>query len=495
MSRLALSLALLLAAAPARAQQAPVPIPYDGTEVFGHILKHYKLDPVPDPSSFDPAQAVVIVFGDPGNDLDKRLPMQWVPWQGRGHSWRSGNDLDKRLPMQWLRGFLQRGANVLVAGETMTQVAPGLTLGEEVLVPAELGYRGQAACPWIATSHLAQGHPIFLGVQQGLATNCPRSLRVDGEATHRPLAWLPVRSSQARKQNEGGNPWVRSALEFLGRFGDPIYMAGSPADAPPTGRVLVLGGHGVFMNCMLVQRDCDNFQFACNCVHWLCEGKNGQKRKKALFLVNGRVIDNFQMSLLPPPPPVPMPTAALLDRLLASWEDEGFFRRLLFSEPDLPALLARGLLMTATLLLLLYGARKLLAGRYHAETAVPLLVGPAAAADGPPVGLERRHEELLARGNLHEAAQALARAWFHAHAAIVPSRWFGDLRDTAPDVVITGSFWRRWQLQRQLAWAWNVAQSGSTVRVSKRGLRVLARALANLTEAAEAGELRLQGKE
>jgi hypothetical protein len=480
MRRLALALAMLLLATTAHAQEAPLVIAEGGTEVFGHIMHHYgKLQPVLDPTAgLDAHKTVLIDFGK----LDRRL----VANKGR--------------PLHAVHQFLVRGGNVLLAGDldverTLPARTPsilepwGLALDKPIKVLPHEGYQGLQDCPRIEQHTLPLLHPLFLGVQRDLATNCPRSLKLKGPL---PLPDLEVlarlsqfSASLAQQTRDLDDGW-RWLAEQFGRALDPIYMVGSPASAPPQGRLLILGGHGIFTNCMLVQADCDNFTFAVNCIRWLREGPQGP-RTHALFRVDGEIVGRFDLPLVAPPPPIPMPTAALLDRLAADLEDEGFFQELLKEDQDLANSLVQGLLITITVLLLLYGAHHLLAGRYHAETSVPLLVGPAA-----PAKQRRRHEELLTRDNLWEEAQALARAWFHEHCALAPTHWYGEQQTAELAFAVVGSFWRRWRLQRQLQSVWELACPGPLGRVSKRRFVALGRNLADLSRAVQAGELLIE---
>ena len=53
--------------------------------------------------------------------------------------------------------------------------------------------------------------------------------------------------------------------------------------------VLVVAGHGMFMNGMMVQSDNDNFDFANNAVRWLRESSTGIRRGGAFFVVDSEV--------------------------------------------------------------------------------------------------------------------------------------------------------------------------------------------------------------
>jgi hypothetical protein len=420
--------------------QAPT-VPYDGTEVFCHLLhQEGRLHPLRDLLAIDPQQSLLIVFGDLGGLLTN----------------------EKLLP-GGLEQYWRRGGNILLAGDVLEapERAERRVLGlwqlrfaEWVRTPAA-GYRGHASCPFIGMDRLARTHPLFAGMRQGLATNGPRSLRVSADSTLQVLARLPT----------------SGAAGVVARGAEPVYAVASPEAAPRQGRVLVIAGHGIFMNCMLVQRDCDNLLFASNCIRWLRESPTGTPRPLALFIVDGKVIDRFDVSLAPPLPPIPLPGAALLDQLLADLEDEDFFRRWLASVPGLIGRAIHGLVITATILLLLYGCKKLLTGRYHLETTEPLSVGLSVR------GWAQRHEEMLARNSFAEPARSLAQAWFRERGI--------------PDVMV-GSFWQRRRLRRQVREAWKLAQPDSTARVSRRRFLALAQSLATLTAAFEAGQLRFR---
>lgn len=338
--RAALTMLLLLLACGSAGAQATQGLPFDGVEVFSHVLHDYgKLRPAT-PAGANPQDTVVIAFGATRRDTLTQL-------YAAGANLLIACDTPGRLGMWVADAKINTGWGTVV--RPVTSASDG-------------GYRGHAACPLLRREALPTSHPLFIGLQQDLATNNPRSLlRIDpGSGLHVLARLAQGREDWLEQFDEGWRPWVRGAAGFFG----PIHIAGSPADAPPERRVVVLGGYGIFTNCMLVQPDCDNFAFACNCVRWLKAGRGGRQRTHAVFMVDDKVVDDFTPSLQAP---APMPSAALLDQLLADLEDEGFFRNFLRGQPRVNMLLIQGILIGATTALLAYAAKKLLAARDHPD--------------------------------------------------------------------------------------------------------------------------------
>jgi hypothetical protein len=457
--RSAATLLLLLCASGTALAQPPRPtVPFDGVEVFAHILYHVgKLKPVAASDAFEPARTAIIVFGD------MRVRK------------------DTALTTADLARLAAAGGSLLIACDRANLWNWSVELGEPIRVAAG-GYRDNPDCPLLHAETLQRTHPLFLGLQRGLATNSPRALKPLPGGALPVLARVPAADVEGWLDNldDAARPWLRGPARIVAGALGPTYMVGSPAHAPPEARTLVLGGHGMFMNCMLVQPDCDNFAFACNCIHWLRAGPGGRDRSHALFIVDGKVVEHFNPSLTPP---MPVPSAALLDQLLTDLEDERFLQRLIESEPDVHIGLLRGLLIAATLSLVLYSVKKLLAGRHTTDT----IRLPAPDDDALVL---RRRDELMASGNLAEAAQALARSWFHEHAGLGPESWFGATPAVEP--VAAGPFWRRWQLERQLRRLWDLAAAATPARrVSPRELLSLRTTMTQLSAAVQEHRLEI----
>src|SRR5205085_12120996 len=120
-------------------------------------------------------------------------------------------------------------------------------------------------------------------------------------------------------------------------------------------------GHGVFINGMLIQTDNDNFAFAWNTVGWLADGPAG-KREYALFIEEGDVVPNFKLPLSKFGP-VPVPSLHVINRMIRGLEKENFFNRLVDDNIGKDRIL-RGLVLLATAFAFIWGAWRLMHGRF-----------------------------------------------------------------------------------------------------------------------------------
>ncbi len=262
------------------------------------------------------------------------------------------------------------------------------------------------------------------------------------------------------------------------------YMVGSPKNAPPDGRVLLIAGHGMFMNGMMVQKDNDNFDFAGNLVRWLRESSSGEKRTRALFMVDSEVVTNFDMKLTGMPP-IPVPTVEHLNRLLRGLEEERFFQKLL---ADLFGVyLGRFiaiLVAIATFVLLIYGAKKFLEGRVHLETGVPSMVGLLPAQNSARPMEERSRARLRLNGDFSAECRQLALDWLRAEFDVTPDRWRAEVQ---AELVVDGSFWSRSKLRRQADLVLVLARAAGNA--SRHDFFRLVEALRNLTAALREGRV------
>jgi hypothetical protein len=419
-----LALALLTAPLPAQDAKQTRTIAFDGVEVFRFLLKEngfQSIDDIRALAKLPAVETVVIVFGT----MDGLSPLSDIV----------GN----------LTRFREAGGNLLIASDyaESKQLSPlgvGI-LGLPVEQAADHAYRDTPSCPRL--TDFGSANPALFVSVHSLATNRPSCLVLQRDSDLQTLASFPSDCGLVLPR-----PPVFLSLRAL-RRGRPVpYIVGSPASLGPHGRALVLAGHGVFTNGMLLQRDNDNFLFANNCLKWLREGPEGRARTRALFLVDGEIVTSFDASLQPPPLPIPMPTTKLVNQLLQGLERERFFQRLLEDNLDLDAVV-RGILLIGTVLLLCYAAKKLFAARHRTETAAPIVVGPFAT--GPPDGpwIEQRHRA-QAEGNYYgEQAVALSRQWFVEAAGLPATHWL-DPAAAAPDVVFQASWWHRRRLAREL---------------------------------------------
>jgi hypothetical protein len=441
-SRLLILIVIVCAVWPGivRAQQETKrTLSFDGPEVFCHILNHDRLKPIQRIADIhdEPHKTMLIVFGDP--------------------SWLDGK----------LRDFLDRGGSLLVATDHAYDFEDvEITVGK-VTQEKSLAYRGIPSCPKLSMQELpnlfpdGSKHPLFRFLDGNIATNCPSTIDLRNVGSpYRPLAGFTSRAGPRQS-----------------------HIIGSPRDAPPGGRAVFLAGHGVFMNGMMLQPDNDNFAFALNTVRWLREGPDGAPRTQAFFMVDGQVIEDFDMNLSPPLPPPPMPTAEMMNRLLRGWEDERFFHQLLdqLSGRDITRIVMIVFALTS-FVFLLYGLKKFMESRHQPETAVPRMIGtPPAATD---TGAEERKRAVLRQADYWQASRTLVRDWFQREFAISADRWQPGFDASIQG---TGFFWSRWRVQGHAARVLRLANAVKPTHMSQREFRLLIEALRELTYAIRDG--------
>jgi hypothetical protein len=264
-------------------------------------------------------------------------------------------------------------------------------------------------------------------------------------------------------------------------------MIGSGKNAPPRGRALYIAGHGMFINAMMAQTDNDNFEFANNAVHWLREGpKDGPQHSRVLFCVDGEIITDFDMKFTPPTPRIPMPEAEAFNRLARGLQNEKFLQRK-FAEllgPRMARLIAI-VLALVTFGLLIFGLRKLMAGRHHLETKAPTLLGPAPPGRTPS---EERSQALLRQGDFRSAVRRLALDWLQQEFDVTPDRW---LTSIDAGFQATGPVWSRWRLEQQANAVLDLARSADGSRQSRHQFFVLVETLRALSAAVKDGRLAL----
>jgi len=412
-----LAMGLCLLARPEAGAQAPAgSIPFAGTQVFRRHVLHdlFKLVPATTPAEIykKPQSSLLVVFGET-QSLDKA-----------------------DITPHRLDAFLAQGGAVLIASD---RPDAGLLRSWGLSIPGKLvhqneqaAYRLEEGCPLL--DHFTEPrHPLFQGLTRGLATNQPSYL-VQVNLSLQVLATFPRTCWIA--QDHG----VRVGL---GDFAP--YIAGSDRSANSPGRMLVIAGHGAFMNGMMAQPDNDNLIFACNCVRWLTEGG---KRKRVLFLEEGTVQGSFDVPLQQLPLP-PIPSSQIINKIVRGLEEENFFNRLLANYLD-P--IKRTLVLLLSGLLLVYGLARLLRARQPIEPGVPLLAGGTLPAQAELPVMNQRYRDVVRGGNLWEAARDLARSCFDK----VGEPWHGHAARVPPMVVAVG--WRRrLRLARKVRHLWELA--------------------------------------
>src|SRR5262249_10362954 len=226
----ALLIGLSRAGSPQKATVPPL-----GSHAFRHICNLFRLQPLPSIKALlraDPNDVVLVVFGDTAALDDVALATGGLPqFVNKGGALLVATD---RPDGGRLNGF-----GVTISGVQVHQD------------PQKGAYHGKPACPWL-TDGLGTRHPLFQGLTRGLATNQP-SFIAWRERTLSRLAGFPP---DCFHEIPLGKKVIRL---FVPTNAD--YAVGSRANDQP--RVLILAGHGVFLNSMLAQRDNDNFLFAC----------------------------------------------------------------------------------------------------------------------------------------------------------------------------------------------------------------------------------------
>lgn len=423
-------------------------VPFEGTQAFAHVLDTFQLKPVgavADLAELDPAETLIVVFGDTAilEDIGKA----------------TGG----------LREFRKRGGALLIASDRDDhgRLKPwGLRIdGEPVHEILNTAYKQIGDCPFV----MPGGDPLlFKGCRLGLATNRPSYIQ--GQVRLRGLRFLANFSRQC---------WVQSGVNVQGA---PFGVVGSDA-----GRLLVLAGHGVFMNGMIAQPNCDNWTFAWNCVRWLSGGPGQANRKRALFVEDGQIKTSFRIPLAMPIS-LPLPTAHLLNRFLRGLEEADvanrYLRRLIPRQQ-----LFRIILILGTLALVVYCARRLGKSRFRSDTRVPHTALEAAPVSQGEPPMEERHHALLRSGNYWEPARTLARFFFEELASPTAKRG-GRFRPptTFPIVQANSGWWHERSLRRQVNFAWNLAY-GPTGHLSARALARLVRTLDFLDQEIREGRL------
>jgi hypothetical protein len=463
--RYAALLAILLSlnvCALARAQLIDVAQPRtltaQGTEVFRSILHYFGLRPVAtldDLKQHAPEETLIVVFGN--TDFLKNI------------SKRVGG----------LIPFSRSGGGILVATDRVTSPAFGLGSATEAgglwewrvhgkpVVDSVDCYRGKEACPLLA-SGLIRSHPLFEGISQGIATNRPSFL-------------------------EGPTRGVPSGLGVLAKFGPGANFKQQPfmIGSTTVDRVLVLAGHGVFMNMMLAQADNDNITFAFNAVRWLSQAPEGKSRKYAFFMENRIIATEFDSGLTGAPP-VPIPPTQVLNRLLGGLEDEDFFNRLVQANFTRNEIL-RGALMVGSLVVLLYGGWKLIGARQRSErvAALTVLSPPSDGDDGGVRGgqevLSQRRSAMTQKGNFAEPAAGLVRSFFAEYATLTVKQTLPYSRPVRAFQANGGWLGRR-RLLRQVDYLQRI-EAGQAGIVSARQLKRLPAVLDAVAAAIQDGRL------
>ncbi len=342
--------------------------------------------------------------------------------------------------------------------------------GTRIEQPEPFTYGGKPQCPLLRCAWGGK-HPLFAPLYKEIATNCPSSVTIDdGARGVQPLLTF------FNVENGG--------IEFRDH-----YMVGSPKDAPPQGRILFIAGQGMFMNGMMLRTDNDNFDFAVNAIRWLREGPDGTTRSRALLLVDGKIVTDFNMDLSPgmAPPPIPIPPVKALNRLIRGMEEERLFHKILHGLLGDHADRVIGVMFAiASFGLLIYGAKKFLEARFHHETGVPRMVGIVTPLVSGVRRGQQRQLALYDQPNAAKESRQLVRDWLRTEFGVQPEQWSAN---TPIEFRAAGAFWTRRALQRRADEVLRVARGAELAPVSRDALSRVVESLSALTEAQKAGRL------
>jgi hypothetical protein len=444
---------LLAAAAPrAAAQQRRPRVQPTGSHGFRRMLYNARLKPLRHFADLkeDPGNKLLIVFGRLDIFEEKDDNGDWL--------------ID-------LRSFLRRGGALLLAsddaaGTGMEQlralfrltIASGSVQSRSPQNPLQ-AYLGQSLCPYVLPVN--DTHLIFRENPTGfppkvsrIATNNPTYMQC-GDPGLVQLARFDL-AETLFKQGRGLTPLPP----------DHGYAFGNDG---PNGKVLLLAGHGVFMNSQVYHSQ--NIWFANNCIKWFTKGDRKKPRTEVLFVEEGSINAKFDVPLKEIPLP-PLPPLEKINRLLRQLEEENFFNMLVFAvaghgadaDERIPvgrARILKWLVVGLSVLLVLYALRRLWRAWQPLELAVPLVVSNVARTISTDSLLAQRNRDMIHDGNLWEAARELARRCFAEYAAAAPS-----FPPPQPEVVIKSGRPRHPALGDWVRRLWKLAYGPTPVPVA-----------------------------
>jgi hypothetical protein len=400
-----------------------------GTQAFRrilHLLDKQPLKSLNELREVNPRKTIIIVFGD--LDILGKLEAILSRRQGRSSLLdfvREGGALliatDRFDHTGWLRGHF----NLFLQGDPVV-VMPG---------QEQLAYKRKRECP-LVTEFAEPDHAIFRDVKR-IATDRPShffGLLDPGHFLRRLARFSPQCASE------------NAPFQALQPHENTYVMGGTLGK----GRMLLLAGHGVFLNSMMVNQG--NDLFAWNCVEWLAEGE--PKRTNVLFLEEGQVYGKFNVPLTPTPGGR-TPTDQIINQALKGLENENWFNRLLFMLVP-RSLILKIVLIAASIALVFYILRRLRLACHAQEPSVPLVATSVAQTEQETV-LAQRERAMLLEGNLWEALRAQARECFLSYtgSAAVPV-------PPAPRIEISRRLLQAGGLRAQVRRLWELAYGDKT---------------------------------
>ncbi len=362
-----------------------------------------------------------------------------------------------------VRNFVAAGGALLAAsdlksGKCLPYIAGVRVTDDRIECRADLKrcLQEQPDCPFVIADddELAPGETNpFSGLR--VATNRPSRLVLLSGAKAKTIARFPENANLAS-----------SPKEHLGLLSPRRFAIAGRLEK---GSYLVLADHSVFINEMLLSPDCDNLDFTVQCLKWL--QADGQ-RTKAMLVVDGRMVPNFDATLRPLPKPPLAEVLAEAFRRRDQLADEAQ-RRIGRTEHDdgANAVLDRALggpdYSPRTRRYAWWGLGAFLAamtlyrlghsGRYGLERGLPNLARALASQRPASAASEGRQLAQVEAGNLWDSARALARQHLSP-----------DGNHPGPPLLTGGGWWRRRAARSRLRRLEAIAYGSRPVRIRPR---------------------------
>lgn len=462
----------------------------EGTEGFRRLLHEAGLEPLKSLSEASqvPAKTIIMIVGAPGIG-ESFYPMELKQLLDQGASLliatdQSGVMIDRSGVKDPSQSILWTQFGVVVMGDVNGKF---VTIDRDSNHAYRKGTEVARDCPLVDVK--SRGRPADIPIFANLgaiATNRPSylwtSLARRSNVNLRFLADLPA-DATAPDSRLGRGPRL------------PIAAGGTVG----RGRLLVLADHSIFINCMMLQSDTDNFAFARNCIEWLA-GPPGEVRTRVLYYEDGRVRTDFNVPLINPAlllPPL-AEDAAFMDKankFLAALDKDDFLNQQVFRNfsPE-RALILLGIILAV--LLTASGLLKLKRACYRIDSGAPAFSG--ALARLAPAGdiVEQRYRVMLKEQNFQDAARIVIQDFFAAHCK-EELRPIGLTPKAAPEppmILAQGGWWRRRRLNRMWTRLWGLGQRQSSQRLTPAGFARLLSQLQQLKAALTAGDLPLTEK-
>jgi hypothetical protein len=324
-------------------------------------------------------------------------------------------------------------------------------------------------------SYFGSTHPLFERCTHGIVTNRASFLRgIDGPAAENRCC-LPPYPVRDEVSWQWGVRWCRFEMEPAFAAWFESHESPGLRRSNPSGRVLFVSGHGLFMNGTIVQPNSDNRQFAINALNWLSEGR----RRYALFFEENQAVTHFDVPLMP----LPIPQVRVIDYALRDMEERNVFNNAILEA--IPKRILLGYLAGAALVVLLVlGLRRLIKAGYQQDANVPLVEARIALAVRnylPP--LLMRQKVLAAANDFLEPARIVARTALEEAA--------GELDPSGPPRMRAGTAAAARHLQHAADVLWHLVFQRANRPMSAGDFGNIVNLAADLREARARGKKRI----